>query len=122
MRIVRRTGRSRAAVLLGVMAMLAGLVAIVETTQATAAPVHGIGFFKGCQSPTDVFSKTRCNFTVTNLSDPDNVQVTSLVDVVHGAAGDDNSGNILSSLVLSFSGGASCNVNQTVCTLPVGGR
>jgi hypothetical protein len=108
--------------LLVVLALVAGVVAIVETTQANALPVHGIGFFKGCESPTDVLSKTQCNFTITNTSDPDIVQITSLVDVVHAAGGDDNSGNVLSSLVLSFSGGASCNAGQTLCTLPVGGK
>src|SRR5262249_31220327 len=87
-----------------------------------AAPVHGIGLFKGCSSPTTVLQKTQCNFTVTNTIDPDQLTITSLTDVVHAAGGDDNAGNVLPLLTLSFSGGASCNVGQTVCTLPPGAK
>src|SRR4051794_33085257 len=82
--------RIKAGSFVALLALVAGLVAIVGPTPASGLPVHGIGFFKGCDSPTDVLSKTRCNFTITNLSDPDSLQITSLSDVVHGAAGDDN--------------------------------
>jgi hypothetical protein len=113
---------SRAAVAFGAVAMVAGLLTVASVTNANALPVHGLGFFKGCDSPTQVLQKTSCNFSITNTSDPDALTVTSLVDVVHGAAGDDSSGNILATLTWSFAGGASCNAGQTVCSLPQGGK
>src|SRR4051794_27326064 len=105
---------------LAALLMVIGAMTMLNALPADAAPVHGIGLFKGCQSPTTVLQKTQCNFTITNSIDLDQLTVTSLTDVVHAAGGDDNAGNILPLLTLSFSGGASCNVGQTVCTLPPG--
>src|SRR5438270_11210940 len=79
---------------------LALALSVVVVAHADASPLHGIGFFKGCATPTQVGQKTRCDFTITNSFDPDILTVTSIVDVVHGGAGDDNSGNILSQLDL----------------------
>src|SRR3954471_24037636 len=117
-----RSGRgfsSRIALVFGAVAVLVGILVVVQPT-ADALPVHGLGFFKGCSSPTTVGQKTSCNFTINNLSDPDDLTVTSLVDVVKAAGGDDSTGNVLSSLTWSFTGGASCNA--ALCTLPKGSR
>ncbi|MFM8971516.1 MAG: hypothetical protein ACKOOG_02510, partial [Actinomycetota bacterium] len=83
---------------------------------------HGIGFLKGCVSPTALGAKTACTFTVRNNVDtgPDTLTVTSIVDVVKAAGGDDNAGNILPSLSFTFTGGSYCNGGQTLCTLPPG--
>src|SRR4051794_36642867 len=113
-------GRSRIALSIGVFAMVLGLMSTVQQAPAQALPQHGVGLFKGCASPTDVLQKTQCNFTITNSIDPDTLTITSLTDIVHAAAGDDNAGNILPQLQLSFSGGASCNTGNAVCTLPPG--
>ena len=121
-RITRRARLRRApiAALLGMALVVGG--SFVATSASYAAPQHGLAVVKGCDSPTTVGQKTSCGFGIyNNQGDPDTLTITSLVDVVHGAAGDDNSGNILSQLDLVFSGGASCNVGQTVCTIPVGG-
>src|SRR5436190_14315785 len=120
MRAAGRLSRSRYAFILSALLMVLGTFTLAEPAKADA--VHGIGFFKGCTSPTTVGQKTSCNFTITNTSDPDDLTISSLVDVVHGAAGDDNSGNIIPTLTWSFSGGASCNATKTVCTLPTGSK
>jgi hypothetical protein len=85
-------------------------------------PLHGISFAKGCDTPTVVGDKYRCHFEITNNLDqgPDTLTITSLVDVVHAHPVDVNSGNVLSTLTLGFTGGASCNATQTLCTLPPG--
>src|SRR6187551_2054304 len=83
--------RSRSALV--VSALLIVLGTFVSVPPAEADAVHGLGFFKGCVSPTAVLQKTSCNFTITNSFDPDDLTVVSLVDVVKGAAGNDSSGN-----------------------------
>jgi hypothetical protein len=93
---------------------------------ANAQGLHGIGFVKGCVSPTSITQPYACSYAIFNNSDTgneviaDTLTITSLVDVVHADPSDVSSGNILPSLNLSFSGGASCNVGQTQCTLPPG--
>src|SRR4051794_37874537 len=110
-------GRRLIVGLLMTVALVALGVPFAASAPAQSAQ-HGITFVKGCQPETVVLQKTMCDFGVHNDFDPDTLQIVSIVDVVHGGAGDDNSGNILSQLQLSFEGGATCNQAQTLCTLP----
>src|SRR5262249_24113348 len=90
---------------------------------------------KGCQGPTNIGQPYNCAYQILNVVDQgnDTLAVTGLVDVVHAASGDVNSGNILGSLQLVFSaptvtcvGGsgagtaASPYVGATSCLLPFG--
>jgi hypothetical protein len=108
------------------VALLAGTLA--SQPQASAGvefdPLHGISFTKGCVAPTIVGDPYRCNFQILNNVDegPDALTITSLVDVVHASPSDVSSGNVLPTLSLGFTGGASCNVAQTLCTLPPGSK
>src|SRR5262249_12810542 len=122
MRQVSRRGRFSLTGSFAILVILVGVLTILPVAHAEAAPVHGIGLFKGCASPTTVLQKTQCNFTITNSIDPDTLTITSLTDIVHAAGGDDNAGNILPLLTLSFSGGASCNSGNALCTLPKGAK
>jgi len=118
----RRTGLRRAplAALLGLALMVGG--SFVATSAVGALDEHGLGFAKGCASPTTVGQKTKCDFLITNnQGDPDTLIITGLVDVVHAAGGDVNSGNVLSQLDLATDGGASCGGTPFICTIPVGG-
>lgn len=92
------------------------------SASGVVAPVHGIGFAKGCNGPTDVGSQYTCHFVINNNSDTagDTLTITSIVDVVHATAGDVTSANLLPTATLGFTGGASCNGGQTLCTLPSG--
>ena len=67
---------------------------------------HGIGFVKGCDSPTKVGDPYICSYQILNVVDTahDTIKITGLTDVVHSAGGDVPSGNILPSLQLVFSG------------------
>src|SRR5215212_8578416 len=130
--------------LLTLLAVLA-LVGAIGVSGAAAADVnHGIGFTKGCTSPTKIGDPYSCSFTVRNVLDQaqDTLTINSLVDVVHAASGDVNSGNILGSVQITTTttatgltqSGATCTatggngtfanpyVNVTSCTLPFGGR
>jgi hypothetical protein len=100
------------------------------------APQHGIGFTKGCESPTVVGAPYLCSYTIQNVLDEafDTLTVDSLVDCVFPATSQPCSGNILSdpTMTLKLSGGAYCDgipVNGTgtmnlngKCTLPFGSR
>ena len=92
--------------------------------------VHGIGFSKGCDTPTNVGDPYQCTFSVQNsiLTDTagDTLTFNSITDTVSGYA---PSGNLLSSLTVdAIIGTASCNVSgtatgagatgNTLCTLP----
>src|SRR5687768_1902820 len=112
----------------------AALVALCLSSPAAveAQGVHGIGFQKGCASPTFVGDPLRCAFGVSNNQDTgnnagsiDTLTITSIVDTVctttpPPACTGATSGNILPMLTLTLSGGATCNVGQTLCTLPPG--
>ena len=108
-------------------------IALTVSAGPSPSPVHGIGFSKGCASPTNVGSAYRCTFTVVNLSLSDTaldtLTITALSDIVHAHPADVPSGNILSFLTVSaLAGGATCNVSgastgggatgNTICTLP----
>lgn len=100
---------------------------------AGSSTVHGIGFSKGCDTPTKVGALYTCTYSVQNssLSDTagDTLTFDSIVDVVHANPADVGSGNIIGSLtVASLVGGATCDVSgaatgagatgNTACTLP----
>src|SRR5215208_143303 len=116
--------------------VLAVLGAIFVTTGAAADVNHGIGFTKGCTSPTKIGDPYSCSFTVRNILDQaqDTLTINSLVDVVHSASGDVNSGNILGSVSITVASGATCVASGgngtlvtpytgvTSCTLPFGAR
>ncbi len=111
--------------ILGLMATLAAaiLCSWVSSPGAVASgPLHGISFLKGCAGPTNVGDPYSCTFRVSNTVDQasDTLTITSVVDVVHAGSGDVSSGNLLPGATFTFTGGAFCNVGQTLCTLPFG--
>jgi len=95
---------------------------------------HGIAFVKGCDSPAPIGSPYACSYQIQNAVDTvhDTLQITGLSDQVHAASGDVNSGNVLGSLQLIFTGPVVCiggsgagtvaspYVGATSCTLPFG--
>src|SRR5437667_10404625 len=93
---------------------------LVTGPPAGAVPVHGIAFGTSCGGPVPIGQKTKCHFGIANSLDADSLTITSLTEVVHAAAGDDFSGNVLALLDLEFHGGASCDAGQDLCTLPAG--
>jgi hypothetical protein len=104
-------------------AMVAGM--LLSSQSARAEDLHGIGFVKGCNSPTVVGSPYICTFQAINSVDTahDTLTITSVVDVVHSGSGDVTSGNLLlTPTVLTAGGGATCvqGAVVTTCTLPYG--
>jgi hypothetical protein len=102
---------------------VSGLVASVSVSSPSASsqpPLHGIAFLKGCNSPVVIGELYTCDIlTINNVStNGETVDVLSITDIVHAAAGDVFSGELLPTLTLGFAGGAFCNIDQTVCTLP----
>ena len=121
------------------LALLAGFiaaVALMTAGSAWAVPFHGLGVGKGCVDPTAVFQPYTCSYVIRNNIDtdtpPDTYTITKVDDVVHANSGDVDSGNILGSLPLVSSGGATCSggtgsgtggdpyLGSTLCTLPFG--
>ena len=105
--------------------MLAGAaVAVSAAAVITPASVsHGITFLKGCDSPVTIGDPYLCSFTVSQNVTGDTVTITGLTDAIPNATSPTfTSGPILSSLTLTLSGGATCNIGQTQCTLPAGGQ
>jgi hypothetical protein len=104
--------------------MVAGM--LLSSPSARAAELHGIGFVKGCNSPTVVGQPYICTFSAINTVDTqhDTLTITSVVDVVHSGSGGlvpVTSGNLLlPPTVLTLGVGASCNPGQTLCTIPYG--
>src|SRR5215212_7665353 len=130
--------------LLTLLAVLA-LVGAIGVSGAAAADVnHGIGFTKGCTSPTKIGDPYSCSFTIRNVLDAaqDTLTINSLVDTVHAASGDQTTGNILGTVSITTTttatgptqSGATCTASGgngtaatpytgvTSCTLPFGGR
>jgi hypothetical protein len=102
---------------------------------ASAQQFHGIAFTKGCSPTTNIGAPMMCAFQMLNLVDggQDTLQINDVEDVVNSAGGAVNSGNVLGSLQLVFSGPTvSCTggsgagtsgspyVGATQCTLPFG--
>jgi hypothetical protein len=105
---------------------------------------HGIGFTKGCTSPTRIGDPYSCSYSSRNVIDEaeDTLTVNSLIDIVHAASGDVNSGNIIGAVQITTTtsptsggpSGATCvaasgngvfptpYTGVTSCTLPFGSR
>src|SRR5690348_11550879 len=120
--------------LLGVCAV-AALLTFGVVGASAQGQFHGIAFTKGCANSTAIGSPYSCAYQILNVVDQgqDTLMVSGVVDVVHSAGGDVNSGNILGALQLVFSGptvicvggsgagtAASPYVGATSCTLPFG--
>ena len=92
-------------------AMVAGMLLASPWVQADTptppAELHGIGFVKGCNSPTVVGQPYVCTFQAINTVDTqhDTLTITSVVDVVHAFGGDVTSANLLPTATLSLAGG-----------------
>src|SRR6185295_16641231 len=74
---------------------LAGVLVVVPLLLwigGAAAATHGIGFQKGCNSPTKIGDPVVCHYTITNNNftnaSLDTVKINSLADITHAAAGD----------------------------------
>src|SRR5580765_3982690 len=86
---------------------------------------HGIGFTKGCTSPTKVGDPYSCTWTVRNVIDEahDTLTITQIVDTVHAASGNQTNSTILDAAAVAPSAGATCTAAPNrVCTIPFGGR
>src|SRR5439155_10505529 len=88
------------------------------------APMHGVSMAAGCDTLwiTSTPKAPTCAFTFANTFDPDVVFVSGVRAVVYAPDGADPSGNLLPTADLTLSGGATCNVTVTLCTVPPGGR
>jgi hypothetical protein len=104
--------------------------AVQWQAQAQVPPddfAHGFGLAKGCTENVDVGDPYTCFYLTSNtpLLDTalDTLTFTSLVDVVHAAAGDVSSGQLLPSLTVeAYVGGAQCYTDASQTTaVPVGG-
>ena len=120
------------------LAVLVGTLAFSVSAASAQIAVHGIGFIKGCDSPTNVGDPMNCSYGILNLpiidTAHDTLRIFALSDQVHSAAGDVNSGNILGQLQLIFGGTATpiCvggsgsgtvadpYIGATACQLPSG--
>jgi hypothetical protein len=83
---------------------------------------HGISVLKGCNSVTLIGQPLYCVYEIVNDVDTanDTITINKIVDKVLAKDGTVTSSNLLPVLTLDLSGGASCNLLQTVCTLPAG--
>ena len=130
---MRRHKRLGLSLLVGVLAV----VPMVLWIGGAAAATHGIGFQKGCNSPTKIGDPVVCHYTVTNNNftnaSLDTVTINSLADVTHAASGDTPATNILGNLELYVAfGNPTCTATGgtgtfadpwtgvTSCTLPGG--
>jgi len=120
--------------------LLVALMSLAFSSTALAQGQHGIGLVKGCQSPVVIGDPLFCAYTIINTVDTgdgsagsgDTLTISSLEDFVcNGGRVAGNclgknaqppvpSGDILPLVTLTFSGGATCNGTQTLCTLPPG--
>src|SRR5262249_31223072 len=110
---------------------------IVGASPAAADNVqHGIGFTKGCNSPTKVGDPYTCTWTIRNVLDDaqDTLTINQIVDTIHTGLGNQTSATVLSDAPVFVSGSATCAaasgngtagnpyVGVTSCSLPFGGR
>ena len=82
----------------GLVVLVALLTLGVSSASAVDNVQHGIGFTKGCASPTAIGQPYTCSFGVRNVLDEahDTLTINSLIDVVHASGGDVGTGtNIL---------------------------
>src|SRR5580765_3773913 len=134
-------------ILVGVGAAVTAMLAFGVVGASAVDVQHGIGFTKGCSSPTAIGAAYSCSYSVRNVTDEaeDTLTINGLVDTVHAAGGDVNSGNIFSSVKLDNCSSvvlpcvqttATCSgptltgtgtrddpwMNATLCTLPFNSR
>jgi hypothetical protein len=100
------------------VAVVAGGLALAS--QPAYAALHGITFVISCNTNTTVGAEVGCLFVISNNFDPDTLIINSISVTVHGAAGDDNAGNVLPDLDLSFTIASSCAPDRSYCTLDPG--
>jgi len=119
---------------LAALVVIASVMTFGVLGAQSALGQHGIAFVKGCDSPAPIGSPYACSYQILNAVDTvhDTLQITGLSDQVHAAGGDVNSGNVLSSLQLIFTGAVACTggsgagttaspyIGATSCTLPFG--
>src|SRR5262245_15015327 len=76
---------------------LIGVLFSLGAFSASAQSEHGIGFSKGCDTPTKVGDPYVCSYTIRNNSDDlgDDLTFTSLVDTVFAFDGPKTSTNIV---------------------------
>src|SRR3954453_18035914 len=122
----------------GVMLAAATLIALTFGPAVALADdvTHGIGFTKGCTSPTKIGATGTCSYTVRNNLDDagDTLTINSLVDTVNADSGDLGSGEIIGPVKIVAILGATCVASSgdgsvgnpytgvTSCTLPAGAR
>ena len=82
-------------ILVGIGAV-AAMFAFGVVGASSADVQHGIGFTKGCASPTAIGQPYLCSYSVRNILDEarDTLTINGLADVVHASGGDVPSGNI----------------------------
>src|SRR3954453_8883681 len=116
---------------------LIGVLFTFGAFSAGAQTEHGIGFSKGCETPTKIGDKYTCSYTIRNNSDDfgDDVTATSIVDTVLTTPAQ-SSGNIINLgrlVLLTAPGTGTCNgtgsgtvadpwLNSTQCLLHDGAR
>ena len=104
-------------------AMVAGMMLSSPSARADTE-VHGIGFAKGCNSPTIEGESYICTFMAVNNIDTqhDTLTISSVVDVVLTGSGYVTSGNLLATATPTTSGAAFCTGSPTItsCTIPFG--
>jgi uncharacterized repeat protein (TIGR01451 family) len=108
--------------LLAPVVLLSAIGILATATPTSAAVNHGIVMEKGCESPTTIGSPYECSYTLIQPVPGDTATITSITDhvVTTTVAGGVTSTNLLPLLTLNFTGTASCNAGQTVCTIPFG--
>ena len=81
------------------VAVIIGLTLALTGAFAAEEPKHGIGFTKGCKSPTAIGSGYFCSYSIQNTLDEaeDTLTIGGLKDDVHAAAGDEISANFFGS-------------------------
>ena len=120
----------------GVVLVLA-LLTMFGVSRAGADVQHGIGFQKGCESPTKVGDPVLCQYLIANNNftneSLDTVTFDFIADVTHAAAGDTPETNIMANLELfAVTGTPTCTaasgsgtfadpwIGATKCTVPGG--
>src|SRR5829696_3678445 len=96
--------------LTGALVVCVATVFGISAANGQTTVQHGIGFTKGCVSPTKIGDPYQCSYTIRNILDEagDTLTINGLVDVVHSAGGDVSSGNIIGAVQITVEGGATC--------------
>ena len=110
----------------GLVVLVALLTLGVSSASAVDNVQHGIGFTKGCASPTAIGQPYTCSFGVQNVLDEahDTLTIHSLIDVVHASGGDVGTGtNILPAVrITTFTLRCGCRAARRVRLRVVTGR